>query len=104
VPPEELQRARETWAAVTLSGATRRTGFYKTASGGLAELEATREIARRHKGWTPLALGLAALGPVVGFLAAGLVGALVGLALDLIGLIIGERTLVRTREIERGRA
>jgi DNA-binding CsgD family transcriptional regulator len=40
VPPEELQRARETWAAVTLSGATRRrTGFYKTASGELAKLE-----------------------------------------------------------------
>jgi DNA-binding CsgD family transcriptional regulator len=32
--------ARETWAAVTLSGATRRrTGFYKTASGELAKLE-----------------------------------------------------------------
>jgi hypothetical protein len=40
VPPEELQRARETWAAVTLSGATRRrTGFFKTASGELAKLE-----------------------------------------------------------------
>jgi DNA-binding CsgD family transcriptional regulator len=40
VPPEELQRARETWAAVTLSGATRRrTGVYKTARGELAKLE-----------------------------------------------------------------
>jgi PAS domain S-box-containing protein len=40
VPPEELQRARETWAAVTLSGATRRrTGFYKRANGELAKLE-----------------------------------------------------------------
>jgi DNA-binding CsgD family transcriptional regulator len=40
VPPEELPRARETWAAVTLGGATRRrTGFYKSASGDLVELE-----------------------------------------------------------------
>lgn len=38
--PQELQRARETWAAVTLSGATRRrTGFSKKASGELAKLE-----------------------------------------------------------------
>lgn len=38
--PQELQRARETWAAVTLSGATRRrTGFYKKASGELAKLD-----------------------------------------------------------------
>lgn len=40
VPPEELQRARETWAAVTLSGATRRrTGSYRAASGDLVQLE-----------------------------------------------------------------
>ena len=40
VPPDELQRSRETFAAVTLSGATRRrTGFYKTSTGELAHLE-----------------------------------------------------------------
>jgi len=40
VPPEELQRARETWAAATLSGATtRRTGRYRSASGDLVTLE-----------------------------------------------------------------
>jgi DNA-binding CsgD family transcriptional regulator len=40
VPAEELPRARETWAAVTLSGATRRrTGFFKAANGRLVELE-----------------------------------------------------------------
>lgn len=40
VPPEELQRARETFAAVTLSGATRRrTGSYRAASGDLVKLE-----------------------------------------------------------------
>jgi DNA-binding CsgD family transcriptional regulator len=40
VPPEELQRARETFAAVTLSGATRRrTGFYRGAGGDLVKLE-----------------------------------------------------------------
>jgi PAS domain S-box-containing protein len=40
VPPDEIQRARETWAAVTLSGATRRrTGFYRTKTGELAPLE-----------------------------------------------------------------
>ena len=40
VPPEELPRARETWAAVTLSGETRRrSGSYKSASGELVQLE-----------------------------------------------------------------
>jgi DNA-binding CsgD family transcriptional regulator len=40
VPPEELQRARETFAAVTLSGATRRrTGFFRAANGDLVHLE-----------------------------------------------------------------
>jgi PAS domain S-box-containing protein len=40
VPPEELARARETWAAVTLSGATRRrTGSYRAADGELVDLE-----------------------------------------------------------------
>ena len=40
VPPEELQRARETLAAVTLSGATRRrTGSYRGAGGELVNLE-----------------------------------------------------------------
>jgi PAS domain S-box-containing protein len=40
VPPEELPRARETWAAVTLSGATRRrTGRYRSANGDLVKLE-----------------------------------------------------------------
>jgi DNA-binding CsgD family transcriptional regulator len=40
VPPQELKRAQETWAAVTLSGATRRrTGLYKKANGELAKLE-----------------------------------------------------------------
>lgn len=40
VPTAELQRARETWAAVTLSGATRRrTGSFRTADGELAKLE-----------------------------------------------------------------
>src|SRR5438552_15515488 len=40
VPPEELQRAREGFAAVTLSGATRRrTGFFRAAGGELVNLE-----------------------------------------------------------------
>lgn len=40
VPPEELPRARETWAAVTLSGATRRRiGKYRSANGDLVKLE-----------------------------------------------------------------
>jgi DNA-binding CsgD family transcriptional regulator len=40
VPAEELQRARETWAAVTLGGETRRrTGLYKSADGELVRLE-----------------------------------------------------------------
>lgn len=40
VPPEELQRSRETWAAVTLSGATRRRNArFKTASGELVHLQ-----------------------------------------------------------------
>jgi DNA-binding CsgD family transcriptional regulator len=40
VPPEELPRARETWAAVTLSGATRRrTGVYRSGDGDLVKLE-----------------------------------------------------------------
>ena len=40
VPPEELQRARESWAAVTLSGATRRrVGAYRSPSGELIKLE-----------------------------------------------------------------
>ena len=40
VPPEELLRSRETWAAVTLSGATRRrTGFFRAAGGDLVELQ-----------------------------------------------------------------
>ena len=40
VPPDELPRARETWAAVTLSGATRRrTGAYRGAGGELVNLE-----------------------------------------------------------------
>jgi len=40
VPPEELQRSRETWAAVTLGGATRRRNAkFKTASGELVHLQ-----------------------------------------------------------------
>jgi DNA-binding CsgD family transcriptional regulator len=40
VPAEELPRARETWAAVTLGGATRRrTGFFKAADGRPVKLE-----------------------------------------------------------------
>lgn len=40
VPTEELPRARETWAAVTLGGETRRrTGLYKGANGDLVRLE-----------------------------------------------------------------
>jgi DNA-binding NarL/FixJ family response regulator len=40
VPREELQRARETWAAVTLSGETRRrTGSFRAANGELVRLE-----------------------------------------------------------------
>jgi DNA-binding CsgD family transcriptional regulator len=49
VPPEELPRARETWAAVTLSGATRRrTGLYKSASGELVKLEVIVSPIRRE--------------------------------------------------------
>jgi DNA-binding CsgD family transcriptional regulator len=40
VPSDELQRARETWAAVTLGGETRRrTGTYRSAGGELVQLE-----------------------------------------------------------------
>jgi PAS domain S-box-containing protein len=40
VPRQELARSRETWAAVTLGGATRRrTGFFRGADGQLVELE-----------------------------------------------------------------
>jgi PAS domain S-box-containing protein len=40
VPPEELPRARETFAAVTLGGETRRrTGRYKSPDGDLVKLE-----------------------------------------------------------------
>jgi DNA-binding CsgD family transcriptional regulator len=40
VPAEELPRARETWAAVTISGVTRRrTGAFRGANGGLVHLE-----------------------------------------------------------------
>ena len=40
VPAEELPRAREAWAAVTLGGETRRrTGLYKGADGDLVGLE-----------------------------------------------------------------
>jgi PAS domain S-box-containing protein len=40
VPPEELQRARETFAAVTLGGETRRrTGLYRMKNGRLARME-----------------------------------------------------------------
>jgi PAS domain S-box-containing protein len=40
VPPEEIQRSRETFAAITLSGATRRrTGHFRTSNGELAHLE-----------------------------------------------------------------
>lgn len=47
VPPEELPRARETWAAVTLSGATRRrTGSYRSAGGELVSLEVIVSVIR----------------------------------------------------------
>jgi DNA-binding NarL/FixJ family response regulator len=40
VPPTEIARSRETFAAVTLSGATRRrTGFFRAADGELVQLE-----------------------------------------------------------------
>jgi DNA-binding NarL/FixJ family response regulator len=40
VPPQELARARETWAAVTLGGETRRrTGHFRAANGDLVPLE-----------------------------------------------------------------
>ena len=40
VPPQELARARETWAAVTLGGETRRrTGHFRGADGDLVHLE-----------------------------------------------------------------
>jgi DNA-binding NarL/FixJ family response regulator len=40
VPPQELARARETWAAVTLGGETRRrTGNFRAANGDLIHLE-----------------------------------------------------------------
>lgn len=40
VPPDELPRSKETWAAVTLGGATRRrTGFFRGADGALVHLE-----------------------------------------------------------------
>ena len=40
VPPQELARARETWAAVTIGGETRRrTGHFRAANGELVQLE-----------------------------------------------------------------
>jgi PAS domain S-box-containing protein len=40
VPPDELARSKETWAAVTVGGTTRRrTGFFKGADGSLIHLE-----------------------------------------------------------------
>jgi DNA-binding CsgD family transcriptional regulator len=40
VPPSELARSRETFAAVTVGGvARRRTGFFRSATGELVELE-----------------------------------------------------------------
>jgi PAS domain S-box-containing protein len=49
VPPEELRRARETWAAVTVSGATRRrTGWFRAASGKLVHLEVITAPIRSH--------------------------------------------------------
>ena len=40
VPPEEIARSREAFAAVTLGGATRRrTGFFRGANGELIQLE-----------------------------------------------------------------
>ena len=40
VPPQELARTRETWAAVTLGGETRRrTGNFRAANGDLVHLE-----------------------------------------------------------------
>jgi DNA-binding CsgD family transcriptional regulator len=48
VPPHELPRARETWAAVTMSGATRRrTGFFKAANGALVHLEVITAPTRK---------------------------------------------------------
>jgi DNA-binding CsgD family transcriptional regulator len=49
VPPAELSRARETWAAVTLSGATRRrTGFFRAAGGELVQLEVITSPIRKE--------------------------------------------------------
>ena len=48
VPPNELQRSRETWAAVTLSGATRRRNArFKTASGKLVHLQVITSPVKR---------------------------------------------------------
>ena len=49
VPPQELPRSRETWAAVTLRGQTRRrTGFFKTADGELVHLEVITAPIRKE--------------------------------------------------------
>jgi DNA-binding CsgD family transcriptional regulator len=48
VPQGELSRARETWAAVTLSGATRRrTGLFRAAGGDLVQLEVITSPIRK---------------------------------------------------------
>ena len=51
VPPQELQRSREAWLAVTLSGAhRRRTGSFRAANGELVALEAIIAPMRMNGG------------------------------------------------------
>jgi PAS domain S-box-containing protein len=49
VPPQELPRSRETWAAVTLGGETRRrTGVFRTGDGELVRLEVITAPIRKE--------------------------------------------------------
>ena len=49
VPPQELPRSRETWAAVTIGGETRRrTGVFRAADGELTRLEVITAPIRKE--------------------------------------------------------
>ena len=61
------------------------------------------EEIQRHWRWYVIALGLAAVGAVVGYFIGGLLGVFVGLVLWLVGIPVGERSVTRVREIEHSR-
>jgi hypothetical protein len=64
--------------------------------------EKRREFVQRNKRWMLFVLVVTIAGPIVGYFIAGLSGALVGLLLDVLALVLGDRAIIRVREIERG--